>query len=492
MKEDKIAKILIFLILLTLLSSRIFAQQNQKIRVCISQLNSKQEASSLIGDEEKKLSFKGPHYFYNEQGVLLEVKEAQDYTVRNLTSQMPYYMDLSGVSTQSPDFFKGVALFVEDEPRFAISEEVKISSSESSFTYDGREYAQDIYFIKAKEGFIPINYIDAEEYLRGVVPVEMPHTWHIEALKSQAIASRTYAYRCIQENADKFTDILSTTADQAYQGMRAYKKESDIAIEQTANEILYYEKIPIFAFYSSDNGGYTVGDLNYPYLKAKKDSYSEDSVQGKWEHFLKLESLEKIFSLDKVKGIQIRNTDDSHRVQEIVIQTLSQEKKVTGKEFRKALGYSNIKSTFFSIFANKKDSDENIVSSSPIESHSKSSNSYFVLSMHGIKQMELDYKYIENAVTKRKLQKNEKCYLQSGSGIENNAESKLQSQKIQHLESRGNSGIEQYEDGVYIKGSGYGHGLGMSQWGAKKRAESGQDYKQILAFYYEGAIIENK
>lgn len=519
MERRKCAKILLFLILLTLISGRVFAQQNRKIRVCISNINTKNELSTLVGDVDKTLEFEGAHFFYNASGVIFEVGKSASYIVKSSDENASYYMDVNGTTSVKPKGFRGVLLYEAQKPLFAITEDVKIASSDGHFIYDSRKYAQDIYFIPAREGFVPVNYVDVEEYLRGVVPVEMPHTWHIEALKAQSVAARTYAYRSIENNADKFVDILSTTADQAYSGMSAYKLESDYAISNTSKAILSHENKPILAFYSADNGGYTVGSSHHPYLKPKLDLYSGGSKSAKWDYYVRFEELERVLGVPKIKSIEIQELDKSLRVSDLLIDTVSGSRKIKGSELRKAIGYSNVKSTFFTISNDERSSKDVLggyekeradlqkthpASLKPSVSHRE--NNYYIEGMGGIQKLDANSHYVESASGKLKLSDFDSIYVQNISKLSRLADVGENSELIssvkkeyeasvdpaKFLQSRGDTKVFNQEGGIYIKGLGYGHGMGMSQWGAKNRAESGQTYQEILEFYYEGAVLENK
>lgn len=100
--------------------------------------------------------------------------------------------------------------------------------------------------------------MDLEEYLRGVVPSEMPSSSHLEALKAQAVAARTYAAHKIATRSKQAFDVDDTTAYQAYRPGNTNAR-TDQAITATAGEVLHYGgKIIDTAVYGASNGGYTV------------------------------------------------------------------------------------------------------------------------------------------------------------------------------------------------------------------------------------------
>lgn len=103
-----------------------------------------------------------------------------------------------------------------------------------------------------------INLLDLENYLRGVVPSEMPSSWHLEALKSQAVAARSYAYVHMGE-ASKWRsegfDLVPDVRDQAYKGLAAEARSTNIAVDQTRALVLKDANKVKAGFYRA-----TVGD----------------------------------------------------------------------------------------------------------------------------------------------------------------------------------------------------------------------------------------
>ncbi|MGH9870162.1 MAG: SpoIID/LytB domain-containing protein, partial [Candidatus Polarisedimenticolia bacterium] len=104
-----------------------------------------------------------------------------------------------------------------------------------------------------------INVLNAEDYLKGVVPRELGPTLYpeLEALKAQAVAARTYALRTLGEFAREGYDICATPRCQVYKGMEVEHPFSDRAIAETAGQVLLYEGELVDALYSSTCGGHT-------------------------------------------------------------------------------------------------------------------------------------------------------------------------------------------------------------------------------------------
>lgn len=121
-----------------------------------------------------------------------------------------------------------------------------------------------------------VNWVGLEAYLRGVVPAELgPEQWpQLEALKAQAVAARTYAWRHRGQFEEEGFDLCSLPRCQVYGGVSSEHPLSDEAVRATRGEILTYEGAPISALYTSTCGGHTEDASEIfpeeaaPYLKA--------------------------------------------------------------------------------------------------------------------------------------------------------------------------------------------------------------------------------
>ena len=103
---------------------------------------------------------------------------------------------------------------------------------------------------------LPVNILPMEDYLKGVVPAEMPAYWGVEALKAQAIAARTYAIGRVGRAGD--FDLRASESDQAYSGLTDQRADSNAAVDGTRGQVLTYQGQLITAFYMASDGGHTV------------------------------------------------------------------------------------------------------------------------------------------------------------------------------------------------------------------------------------------
>ena len=137
----------------------------------------------------------------------------------------------------------------------------------------GKNLYRGAFLVRAsKSRTFLINRLRMEAYLRGVVPMEMPSSWHPEALKSQAVAARSYARATKRRGA---FDYYADTRSQVYGGRSAETPATNRSVKATARVHAVYGGKAITAFFHSSDGGYTE-DSSYvfsssPYLKAVRD-----------------------------------------------------------------------------------------------------------------------------------------------------------------------------------------------------------------------------
>ncbi|HET7059257.1 MAG TPA: SpoIID/LytB domain-containing protein [Nitrospiraceae bacterium] len=216
--------------------------------------------------------------------------------------------------------------------------------------------------IMVRDGaMLVINAIDMEEYVKGVVPSEMSAGWHSEALKVQAVATRTYALYQRLANAGREFDVVASTQDQVYRGRQGVDERVQQAVEATRGVVITYQDAPILAAFSSTAAGPTEDAMNVwskdlPYLKGVDCPFDENSPYYQWRVELPVLSLEQ--SLRK-QGIPVGTIatvtpflySRAGRVDKIRILHSDGEVILRGQDFRKAVGYSVIPSTQFDIEA---------------------------------------------------------------------------------------------------------------------------------------------
>lgn len=202
-----------------------------------------------------------------------------------------------------------------------------------------------------------VNVINIEEYLYSVVPSEMPSSWNIEALKAQAVASRTYTYYyLLKDDSKKIYNLDATTNFQVYKGIISEKKESTDAVNATAGIIMTYNYEPILAYFHSTSGGKTVDDkyvwkgTDLPYLEGVKCPYDKDSPHYQWDITLSIEEIsvalkKKYSGMGRITGISFKKYDD--RIYEVTIRHSNGTITMTGNDFRLLISPSKLRSTYF-------------------------------------------------------------------------------------------------------------------------------------------------
>lgn len=137
---------------------------------------------------------------------------------------------------------------------------LSIVSDEKLFGDNEKKYRGGIILSGEKNGFSVINYIGVEDYLRGVVPLEIGVRGNsdFEALKAQAVAARTYTLARVSANFNNEYDLLPTVADQVYGGANCEYELSDSAVMQTQEIVIVKNNGELVnAYYHATCGGKT-------------------------------------------------------------------------------------------------------------------------------------------------------------------------------------------------------------------------------------------
>lgn len=355
-------------------------------------------------------------------------------------------------------------------------------SSESLLAYKGKKYRGTFRVISKKTGLQIINNVGIEEYLYGVVSFEVPMSWNIEAITAQAVAARTYAVRCLNQYPDFEFDVYDSVKDQVYGGVDGEKPNSIASVDASRGIILSYQGWPIKAYYCADAGGQTeqskyVFTSDLPYLQSVQ---SMDNLEKhRWNFIITRSELTKLFKsctykLGEIQDLVITSVSPTGRPGTIKVTGSKGSHEFSSNDFRKIIGAGKVRSTLFTIV-------------------SKNGNIPETGSVINIRSVSI-----------RKPETNLKCISSSGlKEIENQAVSILGNSLSANSELIGKTAITAQLGNIYLPvekitpkegeflfvGSGFGHGVGMSQWGAKAYADSGWDYKQILLHYYRGAEL---
>jgi len=301
----------------------------------------------------------------------------------------------------------------------------------SRATINGRPYRGEAVIVASGDDeIIVLNRVPIEDYLRGVVPLEIGERQPAEhaAVEAQAIAARSYAWAHLAPS-QRF-DVRATVDDQVYGGARAERAVADAAVASTTGQVLRYAGRIADAPYHSTCGGMTAepgevwtGESGAPYLRRVDDhmpgssrAWCDISPRYEWQREMTaaqvgaavtryLRSRGSSETIGDARTLRVESHTPSGRVGALSISGSDGQTTLRGNAIRYALrstGGELLNSTYFSVES-------------------------------------------------------------SGSGT---------------------SGRR-----FTIRGRGYGHGIGMCQWGAIGRARAGQDAVTILQTYYPGTSV---
>ena len=250
-----------------------------------------------------------------------------------------------------------------------------------------------------------VNELAIDDYLKGVLPREVSPTWPQQALRVQAVASRTYLASHLGTHQSQGFDLCADVHCQVYGGMTKEHPKTNEAVDATHNQILIYDGKPISAFFHSNCGGsteevqYVWGTAAKPYLPRVKCGYGTSNPGYNWTYTVAAtDMLATLKAKTPVKGkklesVKIKHKSPSGRAEFFTIVTDVGSFELSGNALRIAMNPEKIRSTLLTDFK-------------------RTGNSYI------------------------------------------------------------------------FSGRGWGHGVGMCQWGAKGQAELGRDYRDILQYYY--------
>jgi stage II sporulation protein D len=208
--------------------------------------------------------------------------------------------------------------------------------------------------ISATTHRITVNKVSLEGYVRGVVPREMPSSWHQAALRAQAVAARAYATFEAAHSTDPRFHLCDSSSCQVYGGRSAEQPTSNRAVAATQGEIRVYAGGPAFTQFSASNGGWTSASsqAGQPYLPAKQDPYDgwSGNPYTSWTTKVTSAAIEKVWPrLGNLTSIEVTGRDGNGkwggRITSIVLHGSKADKDLTGDQFRLALG---LRSTWLS------------------------------------------------------------------------------------------------------------------------------------------------
>ncbi len=331
---------------------------------------------------------------------------------------------------------------------------------------DNRRYGGELRVTLNGNLFRVVNHLGVESYLASVIGSEMPKTWPIEALKAQAVAARTYALKRYRSKGN--FDIKADTFSQVYLGKESETHTTKLAANSTKTLVLTYKGKLINAVFHSSSGGQTessghVWKKQLQYLKSVKD-YDDQNPKRKWELWFTPRELRTIFrNLGNIQSIEILRKSPTGRVKEVAFVGTLGRLKFSGDEIRKKLGLKSSLVSFdllpYPPIIHKDGTYQlsEISSKEQLETKLSTSSSDINRQLRSPKYL-IDIPPLPPVIPPPPVAPAKSSF----------------------------SGQGPY---LYIRGRGAGHGVGMSQWGAKGLAQQGLGFRKILRHFYRGTRI---
>jgi stage II sporulation protein D len=196
----------------------------------------------------------------------------------------------------------------------------------------------------SSHGVMAVNSLPIDDYVRGVVPGEMPASWAPEALRAQAVAARSYALATAKTGGtfDQYPD----TRSQVYRGKTAETPRSNQAVTDTARQIVTYDGAPAVTYFFSTSGGTTenvensfVGSSPKPWLKSVDDPYDTISPKHRWTLRFTAKSLgSRLGVAGNYQKIRVIQRGESPRIVRARVYGSRGTKLLTGPQIRSRLG----------------------------------------------------------------------------------------------------------------------------------------------------------
>ncbi|MFH1412320.1 MAG: SpoIID/LytB domain-containing protein [Candidatus Omnitrophota bacterium] len=223
---------------------------------------------------------------------------------------------------------------------------------------NGKRFRGDMRVISSDKGLDVINVAELEDYLQGVVPKEMNRFWPFAALRSQAIASRSFAVNKVLTRKNDTYDLRSDTFSQVYGGVDSERWRTTRAVTSTKGEVLVYDGKVVPAYFHACCGGYTRdvsdawGSNKQNTLKSVKCSWCAWSPHFRWRIKLPPEEItEKLvkngYPIERIDDIVGGKRDSSKRLKYLRIKSGNRWFEINVSEFRSAVGRKTIRSSNF-------------------------------------------------------------------------------------------------------------------------------------------------
>jgi len=480
--------------------------------------------------------------------------ESEAESVKNNLSG-GYVLNPEAYRTAITDGANPVIVFDNPEKNGQLKSDVlQAGGTQHRIQAGGTWYRGGIEISRAGGGITAINVLSMEEYLYSVVPSEMPASWHTEAHKAQAVASRSYAYANLSTHAESNYNFCDGEHCQAYKGIDQETEQTTKAVLETAGLTAYYQNKPINAVYHASSGGATadseaVWNEAIPYLRGVPDSY--DKTGPEWRHSVKLSEITALlnsngYNIGQAVSVTIAAVSVYGHVDKLTVTgtdgTVTLEKEEV-RTFFSGSADGTLESRLFGIGeqflpnipqTTVKPTAAAPAGTVPADTAPSASAKVFVLGNNTTGEYTLSsmYIYLRNGLPPVNYRNTASAVNASAvfvigqtggdvSGVNGNTSNTnggaagtggnasstngaspsagqttgnpapdLAQISNSATTAQTNAGVTSSTDPIIFTGRGYGHGAGMSQHGANGMAEAGFTFREILSHYYTGIEIK--
>ena len=224
----------------------------------------------------------------------------------------------------------------------------------------GRKCYGTIEIRSHSRGLHIINHIPTETYLEGVLNAEISTRWHMEAVKAQAVVSRTYALFKREIRSGKQWHLTSGSQDQYYTGANMIDRKGKRAIRETEGTVVSYRGRLAQTFYHSNCGGVTedpaaLWQFALPYLKVKTVPYGKTDPRYSWQHIMDQRDVRRILERARLHGkgpvrdILVRGRTASNRAAKLAFVRDNGKEFMNASRFRRLAGYDKIQSLLLDV-----------------------------------------------------------------------------------------------------------------------------------------------
>lgn len=333
-------------------------------------------------------------------------------------------------------------------------------SEPAGFRLAGRDYPGVLTVSRQPQTVLFVNHVVLEVYLPGVLGGEVYAGWPAEALKAQAVVCRTNAVAWASRHGEAF-DLCDGSHCQVYRGITTDARLTG-AVNATAGEMLRYNGRLIVAYFHAASGGQTEnnddiwpgGEKNparaLPYLRSVAD-YDQESPYYRWNtpRYYTVNEFARLLKVEGEGGLTIEPLKGPNNT--IVRYRFSRPggaaRTLVREDIRSSLGLPSPRLTFYVV------TPEDVAAA--------------------LKSLKLEGPIVLNEITRG----------EAGYDLDVRMKISVFGQAVEETVTVAAGSF------VVVDGRGFGHGVGMSQWGARAMAANGSPYQEILLHYYQGVEI---